>query len=53
MPKDSYEPSAPQDRKAFLEQIKKKVNNGFYSSEEVTEDLSESFARVFDRASES
>ncbi len=48
--KDTYEPSKTDDRKELLKSIKKKIKSGFYNSKEVSEDLSESFADVFNQA---
>jgi len=36
-------------RRAVLDAIKSKMKSGFYSSDEVAEDLSEKFARLLDR----
>ena len=44
---DTYEPSATDDREKLLASIKKKIKTGYYDSEEVVEDLSESFAKIF------
>ena len=46
---DSYEPSNEVDRKKRLLSIRKKIKAGYYNSEEVVEDLSESFAQIFDQ----
>ncbi len=46
---DSYEPSNTVDRKKRLLSIRKKIKAGYYNSEEVIEDLSESFAQIFDQ----
>ena len=45
--KDTYEPANVEDRKKLLASIKKKIKSGYYNSDEVAEDLSESFAKVF------
>ena len=45
---DSYEPSNTIDRKKLLS-IRQKKKDGYYNSEEVVEDLSESFAQIFDQ----
>ncbi len=47
---DTYEPSKPTDRKALLASIKKKIRSGYYNSQEVVEDLSDSFAKAFNKA---
>jgi len=47
-PKDCYTPSA--ERKKFLDTVKNRVKSGYYTSEEVLEDLSNSFAGAFDTA---
>ncbi len=47
--KDTYEPSKAEDRKELIDSIKKKIKSGFYNSKEVTEDLSDSFADVFNQ----
>lgn len=46
--KDTYEPADIDERKKRLASIKKKIKSGYYNSDEVAEDLSESFAKVFD-----
>ena len=45
--KDTYEPAKTDGRKKLLSSIKRKIKSGYYSSDEVTEDLSESFAKIF------
>lgn len=45
--KDTYEPAKVDERKKLLASIKKKIKSGYYNSDEVSEDLSESFAKVF------
>jgi hypothetical protein len=45
---DSYKAEKPIERKSYLDAIKKKIKSGYYNSEEVAEDLSQSFAQVFD-----
>lgn len=45
--KDTYEPAKKDERKNKLASIKKKIKSGYYNSDEVSEDLSESFAKVF------
>lgn len=48
--KDTYESSQkPRDRKKLIADVKKRIQSGYYNSEEVTEDLSESFAKAFDK----
>jgi anti-sigma28 factor (negative regulator of flagellin synthesis) len=47
--KDTYEPSKTEDRNELLKSIKKKIKSGFYDSKKVAEDLSESFADVFNQ----
>ncbi len=37
-------------RRELLASIKKKIKSGYYHSNEVIEDLSESFAKAFDKA---
>ncbi|MBD3392497.1 MAG: hypothetical protein GF418_10470 [Chitinivibrionales bacterium] len=48
---DSYEPSSTRetDQTRKLADIRRKVRSGYYSSDEVTDDLGESFAKVFDK----
>jgi anti-sigma28 factor (negative regulator of flagellin synthesis) len=36
------------DRDALLKKIKGKIQNGFYNSDAVAEDLSDGFAKLFD-----
>ena len=48
---DTYETSPANDRKKLLDTVKKKIRAGYYNSREVTEDLSDSFARVFNNIS--
>lgn len=45
--KDTYEPAKNDDRKKLLSSIKREIKSGYYNSDEVTEDLSESFAKIF------
>ena len=45
--KDTYEPAKADERKKNLSSIKEKIKSGYYNSDEVAEDLSESFAKVF------
>lgn len=45
--KDSYEPDKAKNRIKFLSSIKKKVKAGYYSSKDVVDDLSDSFAKAF------
>ena len=45
--KDTYEPAKTDERKKLLASVKKKIKSGYYNSDEVAEDLSESFAKVF------
>lgn len=47
---DTYEPVITEDRKKYLDEVKKKIKEGYYNSKEVVEDLSESFAKVFDKS---
>ncbi len=47
---DTYEPAQPNDRKTLLASIKKKIQSGYYNSKEVVDDLSESFAKAFEKA---
>lgn len=47
-PKDSYTPSP--ERQKFLDSVKSKIKSGYYTSEEVIDDLSTSFAGAFDTA---
>lgn len=49
-PRDTYEPSARNDRARQLADIRKKMKAGYYNSEEVLEDLSDTFAKAFDKA---
>jgi hypothetical protein len=49
---DSYEPSGlpvVEDRNAMLSSIRSRIKNGYYNSEEVVDDLSNSFAKVLDK----
>ncbi|MBD3317585.1 MAG: hypothetical protein GF344_17490 [Chitinivibrionales bacterium] len=48
-PRDTFESSADAELTAKLAKIKQRVKAGFYGSKEVTEDLSDSFAKVFDK----
>jgi anti-sigma28 factor (negative regulator of flagellin synthesis) len=47
--RDTFEPSAEIDREAKLAKIKQRIRNGYYNSAEVTDDLSDSFAKVLDK----
>ncbi len=47
---DSVSLSSKNDFNVVLNAIKAKVNQGFYKSEEVTEDITEKLARLFDRS---
>ena len=44
---DTYEPAKSVDRKKLLSSIKNKIKSGYYNSDEVNEDISESFAKIF------
>jgi anti-sigma28 factor (negative regulator of flagellin synthesis) len=44
---DSYEPAAPLIRKDLIASIKSRIKDGFYNTEEVIDDLSDSFAKAF------
>jgi anti-sigma28 factor (negative regulator of flagellin synthesis) len=47
--RDTFEPSTEAGRAAKLAEIKQRIKAGYYSSNEVAEDLSDSFAKVFDK----
>lgn len=48
---DTFEPSAAaRERLRLIEMVKNKINTGYYNSEEVSEDLADSFAKAFDQA---
>ncbi len=48
--KDTYEPAESEERRKLLQSVKKKIQSGYYNSEEVVEDLSEAFAKAFNQA---
>ena len=54
MPVDTYEPSRPlganQDRKAHIEDVKSRVSSGYYNRPDIVEDISDAFAKYFDKA---
>lgn len=47
--KDTYKPAESGDRSKLLASVKKKIKSGYYKSNEVVEDLSETFAKIFDK----
>jgi anti-sigma28 factor (negative regulator of flagellin synthesis) len=49
---DSFEPShkKPEIRQELVDTVKKKVEHGFYASEAVLDDLSDSFAKALNSA---
>lgn len=47
--KDTYETTTETSRAGMLASIKKKIKSGYYNSDEVAEDLSHSFAKLFDK----
>ena len=53
-PVDVYQPSddlpKTDTRKDLLKTVKKRITDGYYNSKEVLEDLSDSFAKVLNRA---
>jgi hypothetical protein len=47
---DTYESSADSaERKALLQDVKKKIKSGFYNTEPVIEDLSHGFAKILNQ----
>jgi len=52
MPKDTFEPAhrKPDIREDLVNTVKKKVRLGYYSSETVLDDLSNSFAKALNAA---
>jgi hypothetical protein len=48
-PQDTYEPSRPEVREDLLNAIKKRISAGFYNTEIVLEDLSDSFAKALNQ----
>lgn len=46
---DTFESSGAPERAALLQEIKNKINTGFYNSEKVADDLSYGFANVLNR----
>lgn len=46
---DTFEPSGASERTELLQEIKKKINTGFYNSEKVADDLSYGFANVLNQ----
>jgi hypothetical protein len=49
MPKDTYESSQSVVREDLLNTIKKRISAGFYNTEIVLEDLSDSFAKALNQ----
>ncbi len=53
-PLDSYEPSRPledsEDRKSIIENIKARVAGGYYNRPDIVDDISDAFAKYFDKA---
>jgi hypothetical protein len=47
IPQDTYEPKSESDRTELLKTVKSRIKSGYYHSQEVLEDLSDSFAKVF------
>jgi hypothetical protein len=48
-PKDTYESSLPDVRVDLLNTVKKRISTGFYNTEIVLEDLSDSFAKALNQ----
>jgi hypothetical protein len=46
---DVYEPSSDAERAQLLKAIQGRIKSGYYNSREVIDDLSDSFAKAFDR----
>ena len=46
---DTYEPSRPEVREDLLNAIKKRISAGFYNTEIVLDDLSDSFAKAMNQ----
>ena len=46
---DAYETTAQHSRTEYLETIKRKIKAGYYSSQEVVEELSDDFAKAFEQ----
>jgi hypothetical protein len=46
---DTFEPSSAAERAELLQEIKKKINTGYYNSEKVADDLSYGFANVLNQ----
>jgi hypothetical protein len=49
---DTYEPATEtgsEDRKALISTIRNRIKTGYYNSEEVVDDLGNSFAKVLDK----
>jgi hypothetical protein len=53
LPKDQYEPAGEvasgEDRSDLLSAVRKRIKSGYYNSEEVNEDLGDSFAKIFEK----
>jgi hypothetical protein len=46
---DVYEPSPDAERAQLLKTIQGRIKSGYYNSREVIDDISDSFAKAFDR----
>lgn len=46
---DTYAGSVPHVKADNIEEVKKRVKSGFYNSESVNEDLTDVFAKIFNR----
>jgi hypothetical protein len=49
LPKDTFEPSQSVAREDLLNTIKKRISAGFYNTEIVLDDLSDSFAKALNQ----
>ena len=48
-PKDTYESSQTEVRQDLLNTVKKRISTGFYGTEIVLDDLSDSFAKALNQ----
>jgi hypothetical protein len=46
---DTFEPSNTSERKELLQEVRNKINAGYYNSEKVADDLSYGFANVLNQ----
>lgn len=46
---DTFTPSTPTGKAESIDEVKKRVKNGFYNSDAVNEDLTDVFAKLFNR----